>query len=90
MKTVKDINDSKARMIKQGRDMQQLTQHEGFKLLMKRLQELSDTAKEEIVSSETWEDFLKKKAYLSGLLALSREVDTIISRGKSQERNLKI
>jgi len=66
-----------------------LTQDDGFKLLMESLQKTVDSAKEDIYNATEWNDFVSKKAYYDGLLALSREVDTIISRGKRAELTIK-
>ena len=85
MKNAKEIRDAKSKLITQKRMIEVLTQDEGFKLLMESLQKLSDSAKEELYSATDWNDYVAKRAYFDGLMALSREVDTIISRGKRAE-----
>lgn len=85
MKDAKAIRDAKGKLITQKRMMQTLIQDEGFKLLIESLQKISDSAKQDMYNATDWTDFVAKRAYFDGLMALSREVDTIISRGKRAE-----
>lgn len=90
MKTAKEVREAKSSLITQKKMIESLMQDEGFKLLMERLTRLADSSKESIHSATDWNDFVAKKAYHDGLMALSREVDAFISRGKSAENTLKI
>ena len=89
MKTPKEVQDAKGRMITQGKMMSELKGNQAFILVMEHLQVKTDEARENILNAQTWEDFVEKKAYYDGLLSLAREVDTILTRGKSQEKLLK-
>lgn len=85
----KDYIDNSQRMINQGHDMQTLKEDERFQFLMKQLATITSQAEADIKSATSWDDFLTKKGMYQGLIALSREIDTIIARGKTKERILK-
>jgi hypothetical protein len=85
----KSYIDKSQSMINLGRDMQTLKSNESFQYLLERLSKTTRQAKEDIIASTTWDEFLQKKGVYMGLIALSREIDTIISRGQTKERILK-
>lgn len=87
--TRKEAIEAKQRLLSAGRLLQELTLHDGFILLLERLNKRTAGAKEAVMTAQSWEEFLSKKSYLEGLSALQEEVDTIISKGKSAERSLK-
>lgn len=89
MKTKKEAREAKSRMITQGKLMLELKEHDGYKLLEGRLKDYREDMKEQILESESFEEFRYKRGYLEGISSLLREVDTIISRGKKQEALLK-
>ncbi len=89
MKTEKEYREAKSRLITQKNMMLELLDNQAFQLIMERMQSITDGAQESIITSIDWQDFIKRKAYLDGLLALSREIDTIIARGKNAEKIIK-
>ena len=89
MKTKQEIREGKTRMINQGRLMSELKVHKGYLLLESRLKTICEDAKSQIIVSESFEEFRFRRGYYEGLNALLQEVDTIISKGKSQEQQIK-
>ena len=85
MKTPKEAHEAKVRMANQAKLMLELVEHEGFKMLKMRLDELALTAKEAIIASTDFQDLIQKRSYFEGLNALDREITTIISRGKKAD-----
>lgn len=84
MRTPKEIDEAKYRIIEDGKLIEELTQHKGYQLLEKRLQTIVNEAKEAIIASKDFEDLLQKRAYYQGLLALSQEVENFLGKFKSQ------
>lgn len=85
MKTKQEVREAKTRMINQGRLMSELKEHKGYVLLEMNLSKICEEAKEAILASESFEDFRYRRGFYEGLIALTKEVDTIISKGKKQE-----
>lgn len=86
--TPAEARERKGELIKLGKDVLTMTEGPGWKYLAGKLDELESSAKTDILSATSWDDFLSKKAYLDGLGALNREVAKTISRGRNQERSL--
>jgi len=90
MKTEKEYREAKSRLITQRKMMRELQDNDAFKLIQERLQEVVEEATKDILNAQNWADYVAKKAYLDGLYSLSREMDTILLRGKQAERTLTI
>lgn len=85
MKTTKEAREAKSRLITQKKMMESLQQDDGFKLLTENLQKITKDAKQDLYNAKDWEDYIQKRAYYDGLMALSREVEAIINRGRRAE-----
>jgi len=81
------VNDSVQRRLNQAALVQQLKDHEGYKLVLSELSTIREG--KDLSLSTSWEDFLQKKAYLDGLKAFELAVDKILARAKTAERTLK-
>jgi len=86
--TPSEARERKGELIKLGKDVATMTESPGWKYLAGKLDELESSARNEILSATSWDDFLSKKARLDGLGTLNREVAKTISRGRNQERSL--
>ena len=86
MKTAQEVREGKTRMINQARLISELKVHKGYLLLESRLETICEEAKNQIIVSESFEEFRFRRGYYEGLHALLKEVDTIISRGKLKEQ----
>jgi hypothetical protein len=86
----KEALEAKMRLLNASKMIERLTADEAFVYLLERLDEKVKTSKQDLESSKNWDDFVDKRGYNRGLLALVSEIDTIISRGKGLERSLKI
>ena len=90
MITTKEYIGGKQEKINQGRLVEELIRHDGYKMLMKRLTKITDEAKEQIIHSQSHEEFIERRSRWGGLLSLAKEVATFINRGKSARKTLKI
>jgi hypothetical protein len=86
MKNHKQVNDSVQRRINEAALVQQIKDHEGYKLVIEQLKPIRDS--KDLSLAESWEDFLQKKAYLDGLEAFNLVMDKILAKAKTAERTL--
>jgi hypothetical protein len=83
-----DVNNSVQRRMNEGAIVQQLKDHEGYKLVIEQLNSIRDS--KDLSLSASWEDFLQKKAFLDGLNAFELVVDKILAKAKTAERTLQV
>jgi hypothetical protein len=85
MQSPQEAREKKAELINKSHMMQDLLEMEGFTYLIARLEKLAEMAKKDAIASTSYEDLCYRRGIIEGLDALKREIDTIISRGKTQE-----
>ena len=90
MKTRDEARTSRSELIQQGRLMEELENSSAFQVLMRNIDDKLAISKDGILNAVDWDDFIKRRAFHEGFNSLRSEIDTIISRGKSKERSLKI
>lgn len=86
MNTKDEVNNSVRRRINEAALVQQVRDHEGYKLVIGQLKPIRDS--KDLSLAKSWEDFLEKKAFLDGLNAFELAVDKIIAKAKTAERTL--
>jgi len=84
MNTADKVREASTRMLLEAQQVSHLLMDDGFKIIMERINQSVDEAKENVLKSETFEDFRYRRGFLEGLKVLQREIDTIISKGKNK------
>jgi hypothetical protein len=86
MRTQQEIKDGRAKLISQGRLIQELKDHQGWQLIIESIAEDINKAKEAVLTSDTIEELRERRGFLNGLQTLERKTTSIVNRGLSQEK----
>lgn len=87
--TPQEAREAKDRLITAGRSMSELLDNELFVYLLESIDKHISTVKSEALASKSYNELLEKRGIIQGLAMLRSDIDTIISRGKAQEKQLK-